>query len=61
MRLQKIPQSDSKPIGSNFDGRASIKVSLVADQCEQVRDVIEALSILEEVYNNLYAWKEDFL
>lgn len=56
MRLQKIPQSDSKPIGSNFDGRASIKVSLVADQCEQVRDVIEALSVLEEVYNNLYAW-----
>lgn len=38
------------------NGHASIRVSLPRNHCEQVRDVIQVFSVLEEVYNHLYAW-----
>lgn len=34
------------------NGHASISVSLPSDRCERVRDVIETLCVLEEVYNH---------
>lgn len=48
-------------LGMRSDERhASIKVALPANRCERVRDVIDALVILEDVYNHLYAsWFPD--
>lgn len=35
---------------------ASIRIVLPRQRCGEVRDVIEVLSVLEDVYNHLYAW-----
>jgi len=36
----------------------SIRIALARRRCGEVRDVIEVLSVLEDVYNHLYAWHE---
>jgi hypothetical protein len=42
----------------NSDTRTSIRVVLPRQRCGQVRDVVEVLAALEDVYNHLYAWHE---
>jgi hypothetical protein len=38
------------------DTHTSIRIALPRDRCGEVRDIIEVLSVLEDVYNHLYAW-----
>lgn len=40
------------------DGHTSIRIALPRQRCGEVREVIEVLSVLEDVYNHLYAWHE---
>jgi hypothetical protein len=35
---------------------AAIRIALPRQRCGEVRDMIEVLSVLEDVYNHLYAW-----
>jgi hypothetical protein len=35
---------------------AAIRIALPRQRCGEVRDVIEVLSVLEDVYDHLYAW-----
>lgn|SRR5262249_946705 len=40
------------------DTHTSIRIALPRGRCGEVREVIEVLSVLEDVYNHLYAWHE---
>ncbi|HET8563527.1 MAG TPA: hypothetical protein VFM35_06615 [Candidatus Binatia bacterium] len=49
---------EDQPRASRGDSsHASIKVSFGIDRCGEVHEIVRDLSILEEVYNNLYAWE----
>lgn len=40
------------------NAHTSIRVALPRQRCGEVREVVEILSALEDVYNHLYAWHE---
>ncbi|HEY1266922.1 MAG TPA: hypothetical protein VGH16_06670 [Candidatus Binatia bacterium] len=40
------------------DTHMSIRIALPHHRCSEVRDVIEVLSTLEDVYDHVYAWHE---
>ena len=40
------------------DTHTSIRIALPRQRCGEVREVVELLSALEDVYNHLYAWHE---
>src|ERR1043165_2699268 len=40
------------------DTHTSIRIAFPRGRCGEVRDVIEVLFVLEDVYNHLYAWHE---
>jgi hypothetical protein len=40
------------------DTHTSIRIALPRGRCAEVRNVIEVLSVLEDVYSHLYAWHE---
>ncbi len=40
------------------DTHTSIRIAFPRERCGEVRDVIEVLFVLEDVYNHLYAWHE---
>ncbi len=45
-------------MNSQDDTHTSIRIALPRGRCGEVRDVIEVLSVLEDIYNHLYAWHE---
>lgn len=45
-------------MNDSHDTHTSIRIALARRRCGEVRDVIEVLSVLEDVYNHLYAWHE---
>ncbi|HEX2386085.1 MAG TPA: hypothetical protein VHL99_05955 [Candidatus Binatia bacterium] len=45
-------------MNESCDTHTSIRIALPRERCGEVREVVEILSALEDVYNHLYAWHE---
>lgn len=45
-------------VNDQDETRMSIRIALPRHRCSEVRDVIEVLSAIEDVYDHVYAWHE---